>query len=131
MWRLKIIIICVRLILQIENASGQFANTTLLGEDLDGFNYITKTKLNKDNNTRIVGGKPINIRLVPWQVALYNDGYFICGGSIISPDWVVTVVALLFEPVHHILIVAAKYAGLVLLLYMPATVLAPEVEILP
>uniref|UniRef100_A0A1I8MQV4 trypsin n=1 Tax=Musca domestica TaxID=7370 RepID=A0A1I8MQV4_MUSDO len=90
MWRLKIILICVRLILQIENASGQISNTTLLGEDLDGFNYITKTKLNKGNNTRIVGGKPINIRQVPWQVALYNDGYFICGGSIISPDWVVT-----------------------------------------
>ncbi|XP_075160315.1 trypsin alpha-like [Haematobia irritans] len=42
------------------------------------------------NGTRIVGGKDVNIRQVPWQCALYYYGYHICGCSIISADWVLT-----------------------------------------
>lgn len=39
---------------------------------------------------KIVGGFPINITQVPWQVAI-SDGYYqICGGSIISDRWILT-----------------------------------------
>ncbi|XP_075161962.1 trypsin delta-like [Haematobia irritans] len=42
------------------------------------------------NKTRIVGGVPIYIDRVPWQVAIYNYSNFVCGGSIISEDWILT-----------------------------------------
>ena len=41
--------------------------------------------------TKIIGGNYAKKNAWPWQVAIYYNGvYFICGGSIISPYWVVT-----------------------------------------
>jgi trypsin len=39
--------------------------------------------------SRIVGGQDTNIDDVPWQVVVY-PGQYLCGGSIISPSWVLT-----------------------------------------
>lgn len=40
-------------------------------------------------NPRIVGGTPTQISQVPWQVAITASGN-LCGGSLISTEWVVT-----------------------------------------
>lgn len=41
--------------------------------------------------SRIVNGTQVNIELLPWQVALLDpNGFQFCGGSFISPSWVLT-----------------------------------------
>ncbi|XP_070393998.1 transmembrane protease serine 3-like [Dermacentor albipictus] len=42
------------------------------------------------SSEKIVGGRPAKQCEFPWQVSLQVNGYHICGGSIISPDTVVT-----------------------------------------
>ncbi|TMW47723.1 hypothetical protein DOY81_007179 [Sarcophaga bullata] len=42
------------------------------------------------NINRIIGGRPLNIEEVPFQVALYDKGFFICGGSILNANWILT-----------------------------------------
>lgn len=39
---------------------------------------------------QIVGGFPIDITEVPYQVSLRKNGRHSCGGSIISPNWILT-----------------------------------------
>ncbi|XP_063971311.1 trypsin-like [Lytechinus pictus] len=39
---------------------------------------------------RIVGGEPAAENAWPWQVAMFEPGEFICGGSLIDPWWVLT-----------------------------------------
>lgn len=39
---------------------------------------------------QIVGGFPINIAQAPYQISLRQDGHPMCGGSIISPNWIIT-----------------------------------------
>ncbi|XP_047112161.1 trypsin delta-like [Schistocerca piceifrons] len=39
---------------------------------------------------RILGGEPVDITQYPWQISLQVFGYHSCGGSIISPTWVLT-----------------------------------------
>eukprot|EP00057_Strongylocentrotus_purpuratus_P011949 XP_011666423.1 PREDICTED: serine protease 52-like [Strongylocentrotus purpuratus] len=41
-------------------------------------------------NTMIVGGKLAKEYAWPWQVAMFEDGEVICGGSLIDPWWVMT-----------------------------------------
>ncbi len=38
----------------------------------------------------IVGGKPAQEGEWPWQVALYWFNTFICGGVLVSDEWVLT-----------------------------------------
>lgn len=38
----------------------------------------------------IVGGVETTIEKHPWQVSLQKNSFHICGGSIISKDWVIT-----------------------------------------
>ncbi|XP_073838894.1 trypsin alpha-like [Musca autumnalis] len=69
----------------------QYSSTTTIQIDkieLSLDNYETRNY--NTSGVRIVGGKPINIRQAPWQVAVFRNGYFICGGSIISRDWILT-----------------------------------------
>uniref|UniRef100_A0A673MPD7 Transmembrane protease serine 4-like n=1 Tax=Sinocyclocheilus rhinocerous TaxID=307959 RepID=A0A673MPD7_9TELE len=42
------------------------------------------------NQDRIVGGQDAVIENWPWQVSLQNSGQHTCGGSLVSPNWVVT-----------------------------------------
>uniref|UniRef100_A0A3P9LNH8 Transmembrane serine protease 4a n=2 Tax=Oryzias latipes TaxID=8090 RepID=A0A3P9LNH8_ORYLA len=39
---------------------------------------------------RIIGGNETDIKDYPWQVSLQNNGQHTCGGSLVSPRWVVT-----------------------------------------
>lgn len=54
-------------------------------------------------NGKIVGGFPVNITQVPWQVALLYTSKQICGGSIISNHWVLTSAHCLNrkDPMHY------------------------------
>lgn len=57
--------------------------------DLDSENSENVIKIN-----RIIGGRPINVSKLPWQVSLQRRvafGFFhICGGSIIDSKWILT-----------------------------------------
>ncbi|XP_049730892.1 transmembrane protease serine 3 isoform X3 [Elephas maximus indicus] len=39
---------------------------------------------------RIVGGNMSSLMQWPWQVSLQFQGYHLCGGSVITPTWIVT-----------------------------------------
>jgi secreted trypsin-like serine protease len=41
-------------------------------------------------NPMIIGGSPTKRGKFPWQVALYDNTWFFCGGSLISNQWVLT-----------------------------------------
>lgn len=44
----------------------------------------------KKSENRIVGGNEAVPNSLPWQVALFIDGQYFCGGSLISNEWVLT-----------------------------------------
>uniref|UniRef100_F6U6G0 Hepsin n=1 Tax=Xenopus tropicalis TaxID=8364 RepID=F6U6G0_XENTR len=50
-------------------------------------NYCGRRKLAVD---RIVGGQDATLGRWPWQVSLRYDGAHLCGGSLISSEWVLT-----------------------------------------
>ncbi|MEM9187535.1 MAG: trypsin-like serine protease [Myxococcota bacterium] len=54
----------------------------------------------------IVGGGPVSIESAPWQVSLRRFGSHFCGGSILSPDWVVTAAHCVDTGVSGVTIVA-------------------------
>ncbi|XP_037811742.1 trypsin alpha-like [Lucilia sericata] len=69
----------------------EFSNSSAILNVGDNLINSTNTYFNYTGNiNRIVGGRPLNIIEAPYQVAVYNDNFFICGGSIISADWVLT-----------------------------------------
>ncbi|OXA46324.1 trypsin delta [Folsomia candida] len=67
--------------------------TALLGntQSVEGHptNFTTNGK-GIENNILIVGGEPANIEDFPYQVSLQFNGAHFCGGSLISPDRVLT-----------------------------------------
>ncbi|XP_059223697.1 trypsin alpha-3-like [Stomoxys calcitrans] len=77
------------LLLGFNGSLAQLRNVTLLELGIDDLDYFDPEIYNV-NGTRIVGGKEVDIRQVPWQCALYYYGYAICGCSVISADWVLT-----------------------------------------
>ncbi|XP_049832124.1 trypsin-7-like [Schistocerca gregaria] len=50
----------------------------------------TRGRLWRTGQARIIGGTEANISNFPWQVSVEAAGDHTCGGSLISPDWVLT-----------------------------------------
>ena len=72
-------------LLLLENEPIILVNSNLgLGDHFYPFFTGTRTR-----ETKIAGGVSTSITFFPWQI-YYISGNFRCGGSIISPDWVVT-----------------------------------------
>ncbi|XP_058955870.2 serine protease hepsin-like [Pocillopora verrucosa] len=44
----------------------------------------------ENSSKRIMGGQSCHVSRWPWQVALISDGEQVCGGSLITSDWIVT-----------------------------------------
>ena len=42
------------------------------------------------HQSRVIGGSDAAKGAWPWQIGMYKGGYFTCGGSLISPNWVLT-----------------------------------------
>ena len=40
--------------------------------------------------TRVIGGTDAAKGAWPWQIGMYRHGFFICGGTLIAPNWVLT-----------------------------------------
>lgn len=48
-------------------------------------------------SARIVGGNMSSLAQWPWQASLQFQGYHLCGGSIITPLWIVTAAHCVYE----------------------------------
>ncbi|XP_068129819.1 ovochymase-1 [Hyperolius riggenbachi] len=57
--------------------------------------------------SRVIGGEEACPHCWPWQVALMYEDRFTCGGSIISPDWVLTAAHCLLPPDPSLYVVIA------------------------
>lgn len=64
-------------------------NSTIISQ-LPSNNTIWSASVVLPTDHRIVGGRQISISEAPWQVAIIQSNTFICGGSVISPSWVLT-----------------------------------------
>lgn len=48
-------------------------------------------------SSRIVGGNVSSLMQWPWQASLQFQGYHLCGGSVITPVWIVTAAHCVYE----------------------------------
>uniref|UniRef100_A0A7M5VC52 ShKT domain-containing protein n=1 Tax=Clytia hemisphaerica TaxID=252671 RepID=A0A7M5VC52_9CNID len=73
-------------------------------------NPLDKCQLPDVAVSRIISGRDAKPGQFPWQVAMYVNGHFSCGGSILKPDWLITAAHCLqgLQPSHNITFVAGE-----------------------
>lgn len=72
-------------------------------QSADGANYT-------DIMTRIAGGMPATPGMFPWQVALKLNAVFVCGGSVISNNWILTSAHCVFgNPALNYIVTAGEH----------------------
>lgn len=52
--------------------------------------YLSQPQDDVDFPTRIVNGVRISCRVAPYQAALHHKSLFVCGGSILNDEWILT-----------------------------------------
>uniref|UniRef100_A0A673MR54 Peptidase S1 domain-containing protein n=1 Tax=Sinocyclocheilus rhinocerous TaxID=307959 RepID=A0A673MR54_9TELE len=57
--------------------------------ELRGFSFLSDCG-KQQSASRIIGGSTSQIGQWPWQVSLHYSGSHVCGGSLVSPDFVVS-----------------------------------------
>ena len=61
---------------------------------LDQFAALVLRKFSEQRNAgpspQIVGGEEATAHTYPWMAALFVDGKYFCGGTLISDEWVLT-----------------------------------------
>ncbi|XP_073403626.1 serine protease 27-like [Dendrobates tinctorius] len=78
---LLLLSVCTSPVISNNTTTTTAANTTTAAQPVCGNPVI---------NDRIVGGTAATEGAWPWQISLRYEGYHICGGSLISSQWVVT-----------------------------------------
>ena len=75
-------------------------NVSVLNANINSFTSVRPQKPARVNNptcgltkvqqSRVIGGSDAVKGAWPWQIGMYKYGNFRCGGSLISPNWVLT-----------------------------------------
>ncbi|XP_063303095.1 transmembrane protease serine 2-like [Pelobates fuscus] len=82
-------------VLNYSRPNGKLQTTLSVSDSCSTFTGVSLRCINcglngSSTSSRIVGGNIASTSKWPWQVGLYSNLRFTCGGSIITPNWIVT-----------------------------------------